>query len=55
MKNEKYVCLAGSVGQTDKKIKNNKIYITYSWVFEKIKKKKGCDSYFEKRCTHAEL
>ncbi len=54
MKNEKYVCLAGSVGQTDKKIKNNKLYIKYSWVFEKIKTKKGCYSYFEKRCNHAE-
>ena len=46
--------VAGSVGQTDKKIKNNKLYIKYSWVFEKIKTKKGCDSYFEKRCNQAE-
>ena len=54
MKNEKFVCLAGSVGQIDKKLKNSKIYIKYSWVFEKIKTKKGCDSYFEKRCNQAE-
>lgn len=50
MKNEKYVCLAGSMGRAEKKIKNNKRYITYFWTFEKIKTLKGCDSYFTGRC-----
>jgi hypothetical protein len=50
MKNEKFVCLAGSLGRTEEKMSNNKRYITYFWVFEKIKTKKGCDSYFEHQC-----
>jgi hypothetical protein len=46
MKNEKYVCLAGSMGRIEKRTKNNKTHIEYSWVFEKIKTLKGCHSYF---------
>lgn len=53
MKNEKYVCLAGSMGRAEKKIKNNKSYIKYVWIFEKIKTLKGCDSYFTGQCEHA--
>ena len=47
MKNEKYVCLAGSSVLREKKIEDGKTKEIYSWVFEKIKTKKGCDSYFD--------
>ena len=50
MKNEKYVCLAGSIGRAEEKSVNHKRYITYFWVFERIKTKKGCDSYFAHQC-----
>ena len=53
MKNEKYVCLAGSMGRTEKKTKNSKPHIKYAWIFEKIKTRKGCDSYFTDQCDHA--
>lgn len=53
MKNEKYVCLAGSMGRTEKKTKHNKLHIKYFWIFEKIKTLKGCDSYFTGQCEHA--
>ena len=53
MKNEKYVCLAGSMGRTEKKTKHNKLHIKYLWIFEKIKTLKGCDSYFTGQCEHA--
>lgn len=47
MKDEEYVCLAGHFVNQEKKIINGKTWITYGWIFEKIKTKKGCDSYFE--------
>ena len=53
MKNEKYVCLAGSMGRAENKTKNNKPHIKYVWIFEKIKNLKGCDSYFTGQCDHA--
>lgn len=53
MKNEKYVCLAGSMGRAEKKIKKNKLHIKYAWIFEKIKTLKGCDSYFTDQCERA--
>lgn len=43
MKNEKYVCLAGNFVNREEKTKG----IISFWIFEKIKTKKGCDSYFE--------
>ncbi len=52
MKNEKYVCLSGNMGRSEKKIKHNKLHIKYSWIFEKIKTLKGCDSYFTGQCEH---
>ena len=51
MKNEKYVCLAGRVGHHEKKTTDNKIYVTYFWTFDRIKTKKGCDSYFANQCN----
>ncbi|MDP1614812.1 MAG: hypothetical protein Q8L68_03355 [Methylococcales bacterium] len=51
MKNEKYVCLAGSIGRAEEKITNNKRSITYFWIFERIKTKKGCDAYFQNQCN----
>jgi len=50
MKGEKYVCLAGHFVDLDKKVMNGRTWITYGWIFEKLKTKKGCDSYFDS-CT----
>lgn len=47
MKGEKHVCIAGSfVEKEDEK--------RYLWVFEKIKSKKGCYSYFQDENCHYE-
>lgn len=51
MKNEKYVCLAGRFSGRDIIIENNKEREVYSWIFEKIKTKRGCDSYFTGQCN----
>lgn len=45
MKAEKYVCLAGEYVNYEHKIENGIERDVYGWVFEKIKTKKGCDSY----------
>lgn len=50
MDGEKYVCLAGHFVDLEKEVRNGKTWITYGWIFEKIKTKKGCDSYFDS-CT----
>ncbi len=50
MEGEKYVCLAGHFVDLEKKVRNGKTWITYGWIFEKLKTKKGCDSYFDS-CT----
>ena len=47
MEGEKYVCLAGHFVDLEKEVHNGKTWITYGRIFEKIKTKKGCDSYFE--------
>ena len=44
MKDEKYVCLAGSFMFREHKMEDNKERENYQWVFEAIKTKKGCDS-----------
>ena len=54
MKGEKYVCLAGSFIYREDRVVRGQEQQIYSWVFEKIKTKKGCDSYFEGGC-HREL
>lgn len=46
MKKQKYVCLAGSFVDRDEKIVDGKKQYSYGWIFEKIKTKKGHDSYF---------
>jgi len=50
-KNEKYVCLAGEFSREREIIDDNKRLKKYYWVFEKIKTKKGCDSYFAGCCN----
>ncbi len=50
MKDEKYVCLGGHFVDLEKKVLDGKTWITYGWIFEKLKTKKGCDSYFDS-CT----
>ena len=45
MKREKYVCLAGDFVNYEHKNENGIDMDIYSWLFEKIKTKKGCDSY----------
>lgn len=46
MKKQKYVCLAGSFISEDETVVDGKKQYTYAWTFEKIKTKKGYDSYF---------
>lgn len=50
MDGEKYICLAGHFVTLEKEARDGKTWITYSWIFEKLKTKKGCDSYFD-GCT----
>jgi hypothetical protein len=50
MKNEKYICLAGSFMFRENEVENGKVRERYAWVFEKMKTKQGCDSYFDS-CT----
>lgn len=45
LKGEKYVCLAGEFSNRERKMENKTLSETYNWTFEKIKTKKGCDSY----------
>jgi hypothetical protein len=46
-KNEKYICIAGS--QMSSEI-NNMGKRQRTWIFDRYKTKKGCDSYFQKAC-----
>jgi len=50
MKGEKYVCLAGRFGFREEKVTLGKKQQVYVWVFERMKTKKGCDSYFIGDC-----
>lgn len=47
MKNEKYVCLAGSFAARKDKVIDGQKQQIYFWTFERIKTKKGYDSYFQ--------
>lgn len=48
LRGELYVCLEGSAGTIeDRSVPGSHRKIVYSWIFEKIKTKKGCDSYFD--------
>lgn len=46
MKGEKYVCLAGDFVQREHVVRGI-FREEYGWIFEKLKTKKGCDSYFD--------
>jgi|688.fasta_scaffold163243_3 hypothetical protein len=46
MKGEKYVCIAGEFINYKEKMEGGKKLRVCSWVFEKVKTKKGQDSYF---------
>lgn len=46
MKNEKYVCLAGNYVGLEKYENHGFKQEEYGWIFDKIKTKKGCASYF---------
>jgi len=47
MRGEKYVCLAGSFFLRETRTRHEQKQQVYFWTFEKLKTKKGCDSYFE--------
>jgi hypothetical protein len=51
MKNQQYVCIGGAFAGTHEKIKNGKKITEHGWVFENLKTKKGCDSYFSGWCN----
>jgi hypothetical protein len=46
MRGAKYVCLAGEFVNYEHKNENGMERDVYGWIFEKIKTKMGCDSYF---------
>jgi len=46
MKNQKYVCLAGSYITKENNVIKGKKQQKYIWVFEKLKTRRGRDSYF---------
>lgn len=50
MKNQQYVCIGGAFAGTHKKTVNGKEIIEHGWIFENLKTKKGCDSYFSGWC-----
>jgi len=47
MKGEKYVCLSGEFRFLEERIISGQKQLVYYWTSEKIKTKKGCNSYFE--------
>lgn len=51
LKNQQYVCIGGSFVKTNEKIQNGKKKYNHLWVFENLKTKKGCDSYFSGWCN----
>jgi hypothetical protein len=50
MKGQQYVCIGGYFVRTNEKIQNGKMISEHLWVFENLKTKKGCDSYFSGWC-----
>lgn len=55
MKGEKYVCLAGHFVSREHHIEKGVKTEVYGWIFDKIKTKKGCASYFEGDCGYKKL
>ena len=51
MKKEKYVCLSGRFSFEQEVAYGKDKHKEYNWIFEKIKTKKGCDSYFAGCCN----
>lgn len=51
MKNEKYICLGGQFGRHFYRLKDGRLkQEVYTWTFDELKTKKGCDSYFYEKC-----
>lgn len=50
MKNQQFVCIGGSFVETNEKTEYGKKEYNHLWIFENIKTKKGCDSYFSGWC-----
>ena len=51
MKGQQYVCIGGAFTGTLKKLENGKEITEYGWIFENLKTKRGCDSYFSGWCS----
>ena len=51
IKNQKYVCIGGAFAGTHKKIVDGREITEHGWIFENLKTKKGCDSYFSGWCS----
>lgn len=51
MKNQKFVCIGGAFVEINEKIQHGKKEYNQLWVFENLKTKKGCDSYFSGWCS----
>ena len=50
LKNQQYACIGGIYVSTHKKMKDGKEITEHGWIFENLKTKKGCDSYFSGWC-----
>lgn len=50
MRGQKYICLEGTYFLSKDTVTDGKKRRIYYWTFEKMKTKKGCESYFEDGC-----
>ena len=51
MSGERYACLGGAfVEKEEKSLQGKKIQV-WGWIYDKLKTKKGCESYFENQCA----
>lgn len=50
MKNQQYVCIGGAFAGIHKKIVAGNEITEHGWIFENLKTKKSCDSYFSGWC-----
>ncbi|HVE44861.1 MAG TPA: hypothetical protein VNC84_06985 [Gammaproteobacteria bacterium] len=55
MKGEKYVCLSGNFVAVTPRTINGRTISEYGWIFDKIKTKKGCSSYWWNSCALSEI
>ncbi len=51
IKNQQYTCIGGIYVSTHRKIKDGQEVTEHGWIFENLKTKKGCDSYFSRWCN----